>query len=55
MVMTLDFHPKAVPWVLGKPSYVVLGPQAKCEVSMNHVAGPLYSLLAKKRGEFGLM
>ena len=28
MVRTLDSHPKAVPWVLGKPLYVVTGPQA---------------------------
>jgi hypothetical protein len=28
MVRTLDSHSKAVPWVLGKPLYVVTGPQA---------------------------
>src|ERR1700737_3680888 len=50
MVRTLDSHPKAVPWVLGKPCYVVLGPQAQCEVRMNHVAGPLHILLAEKEG-----
>ena len=28
IVRTLDSHPKAVPWVLGKLFYVVTGPQA---------------------------
>ena len=41
-------HSKAVPWVLGKPFYVGMGPQALCEVRMDHVAGPLHILLAKK-------
>ena len=50
MVRTLDSHPKAVPWVLGKPFYVVVGPQAWCEVRMNHVAGPLHIVLAEKEG-----
>jgi hypothetical protein len=49
-VRTLDSHPKAVPWVLGKPFYVVTGPQAQCEGRMDHVAGPLHVLLAEKRG-----
>ena len=50
MVRTLDFHPKAVLRVLGKLFYVVTGPQAQCEVRMDHVAGPLHILLAKKEG-----
>ena len=36
--------------MLGKPFYVVTGPQAKCEVRMDHVAGPLHILLAEKEG-----
>jgi len=28
MVRTLDSHPKAIPWVLGKLFYVVRGPRA---------------------------
>ena len=43
MVRTLDSHPKAIPWVLGKPFYVVTDPHAECEVRMDHVGG--------KRGE----
>ena len=27
MVRALDYHPKAVAWVLGKPFCVVMGPQ----------------------------
>jgi hypothetical protein len=51
MVRTLDSHPKAViPWVLGKPFYIVTGPQAECEVRMDHVAGSLHILLAGKEG-----
>ena len=50
MVMTLDSYPKAVPWVLGKSFQVVTDPQAQCEVRMDHVAGPLHILLAKKSG-----
>ena len=50
MVRTLDSHPKAVPWVLGKSFYVVTGPQAYCDVRMDHVAGALHILLAKKEG-----
>ena len=49
MVRTLDSHPKATPCVLGKPLYVVMGPQALCEVRIDHVA-PLHTLLAKKEG-----
>ena len=44
MVRTLDSHPKAVPWVLGKPFYVVTCPQAWCEVRMDHVAVPLHTI-----------
>jgi hypothetical protein len=40
MVRSLGSHPKAVPWVLGKPFYVITGPQA----------GPLHALLADKEG-----
>jgi hypothetical protein len=43
-----DSHPKAVPWVLGKPFYVVSGPQAESELRMDHIAGPLHILLAEK-------
>ena len=50
MARTLDSHPKAVSWVLGKLFYVVMGPQAQCEVRMDHVAGPLHNLLAGKEG-----
>ena len=45
---TLDSHLKVVPWVLGKLFYVVTGPQASCEVRMDHVVGPLHILLAEK-------
>ena len=56
MVRTLDSHPKAVPWVLGKLFYVVTGPQAYYEVRMDHVARSLHILLAKKkRGGFGFI
>jgi hypothetical protein len=48
MVRTLDSHPKAVPWVLGKPLYVVTGPQAYCEVRMDHFVGQLHILLVEK-------
>jgi hypothetical protein len=51
MVRTLDSHLKAVPWVLGKPFYVVTGPQAKCEVRMGHVARPLHIFVGGKREE----
>ena len=50
MVRTLDSHLKAVPCVLGKSLYVVSGPQAYCEVRMDHVAGPLHTLLVEKEG-----
>ena len=50
MVRTLDSHPKAIPWVLGKPFYVVTDPHAECEVRMDHVAGPSHNLLAEKEG-----
>jgi hypothetical protein len=50
MVRTLDSHPTAVPWVLGKPFYVVTRPQAQCEVRMDHVAGPLHILSAEQEG-----
>jgi hypothetical protein len=55
MVRTLDSHPKAVSWVLGKLFYVVTGPQAQCEVRMDHVARPLHILLAKKGGGFDIV
>ena len=48
MVRTLDSHPKAIPWVLGMPFYVVTDPQAWCGVRMDHVGGPLHALLAEK-------
>ena len=50
MVRSLDSHRKVVRWVLGKPFYVVTGPQAWCEVRMDHGAGPLHILLAVKEG-----
>ena len=50
MVRTLDSHPKAIPWVLGKPFYVVTDPHAECEVRMDYVAGPSHNLLAEKKG-----
>ena len=50
MVRTLYSHPKVVPWVLGKPFNVVIGPQAQCEVRMDHVVGPLHILLVEKEG-----
>ena len=50
MVRTLDSHPKAIPCVLGKPLYVVTGPQPQCEVRMDHVVGPLHTSLAEKEG-----
>jgi hypothetical protein len=56
MVRTLDSHPNVVPRGLGKLLYVVTGPQAWCEVRMDHVAGLLHMLLAEKREErFGLI
>ena len=55
MVRTIDSHPKAIPWVLGKPFYVVTGPQAHCELKKDHVVGTLHILLVEKRGGFGLM
>jgi hypothetical protein len=46
----------AVPWVLGKPFYVVTGSQAYGGLRMDHVARPLHILLVeKKRGGFGLI
>ena len=27
IVRALDYHPKAIPWALGKPFCVVMGPQ----------------------------
>ena len=50
MVRALDFRPKVVPWVLGKPFYVVTGSQVYCEVRMDHVVGPLHVLLTGKEG-----
>ena len=50
LVRTLDSHPKAVQWVLRKLLYVVIGPQAWCEVRMDHVARPLHILLVEKKG-----
>ena len=35
---------------VGKLFYVVTGPQAWCEVRMDHVVGPLHALLAEKEG-----
>jgi hypothetical protein len=35
---------------VGKPFYVVTGPQAWCEARMDHVAGPLHALLAELEG-----
>ena len=50
MVRTLESHPKAVPWVLGKLFYVITGHQAYCELRMDHVAGPLHISLSEKEG-----
>jgi len=51
MVRTLDYHLKAVPWVLGKPFYVVMGPQGECEVRVGHVARSLHIFVGGKREE----
>ena len=48
MVRAFESHSKAVPWVLGKPFYVVTGPQALCEVRMEHVAGTLHILFGQR-------
>ena len=47
MVRTLDSHPKSIPWLLGKPFCVVMGPQAQREVRMDHIA----YFVGEKRGE----
>jgi hypothetical protein len=55
MVRTLDSHLNAGSLVLGKPFYVDTGPQwimLECEVRMDHVGGPLHTLLVEKRGGF---
>ena len=36
---------------VGKAVLLVTSPQAKCEVRMDHVAGPLHVLLPERRGE----
>ena len=54
MVRALDYQPKAIPCVLGKPFCVVMGPQTWCKVRMEHVEGPLHMLLVGKDGQLYL-
>jgi hypothetical protein len=51
MVRTLDSHPKAVPWVVGKPFYVETGPQALVCSENGPCSGIVAYFVGPKRGE----
>ena len=51
MATTLDSHPKAIPWVLGKPFQVVTDPQAQCEAKMGPCCGTMAYFFGRKGGE----